>query len=1578
MKGKVMFSAKSYIRNVFTVACFIGLLGWCGSAMASPKIVSMTVTQTSPSPTLAGSNATYNVVVNYSTGAGFDGLLSQTNTLPAGVTVAFSPATLTIPKGTGSLTATMTVGVPAGLMTTNVGLCVLAAVDKQPWDNAGDCGASLSVVSTNPPSCSITGPAATNAFTAGIVYTDTTDAATPSFSWSITGNGAIAGATTNQSVTVNAGAVGSFDLTCLVIDLANGKSNTCSRTVTINKADPTVTTWPTASAITYGQTLADSTLTGGTASVLGTFTFTTPSTAPNAGTAAQSVTFTPDDTANYNTVVGSVNVTVNKATPTVTEWPTASAITFGQTLADSTLTGGTASVPGGFAFTTPTTAPNAGTAAQSVTFTPNDTANYNTVIGSADVTVNKATPSVTVWPSASAITYGQTLANSTLSGGSSTPTGTFTFTTPSTAPNAGTAAQSVTFTPDDTANFNTVVGSVDVTVNKANPSVTEWPAASAITYGQTLADSTLTGGTASVPGAFAFTTPATVPNAGTAAQSVTFTPNDTANYNTVIGSADVTVNKADPSVTTWPTASAITYGQTLADSTLSGGVATPDGNFAFTTPTTAPNAGTAAQSVTFTPNDTANYNTVVGSADVTVNKADPSVTTWPTASAITFGQTLADSTLSGGVATPDGNFAFTTPTTAPNVGTAAQSVTFTPNDTANYNTVVGSADVTVNKADPTVTTWPTASAITFGQTLADSTLSGGVATPDGNFAFTTPTTAPNVGTAPQSVTFTPNDTANYNTVTSTVDVTVNPVSGLVTTWPTATAITYGQTLADSTLSGGTASVPGTFNFTTPTTAPNAGTAPQSVTFTPDDTVNYSPEVGSVNVTVNKADPSVTTWPTASAITYGQTLADSTLSGGVATPDGNFAFTTPTTAPNAGTAAQSVTFTPNDTANYNTVVSTVNVTVNKADPSVTAWPTASSITNGQSLADSTLSGGTASVPGEFVFTTPTTIPGVGTSSQSVTFTPTDTANYNTVVGTVDVTVVSGNGAPVANDYTASVNEDATLDQAAPGGLSVVTDPDNDPLTAILVSSPTNGTLVLNSNGSFVYTPNANFNGTDTFTFKASDGTNESNVATATITVNAVADAPVAQPDTYATPQDTLLSVAVSGVLTNDSDADGDSITASVVDLPAHGTLTLNSNGSFEYQPTAGYNGYDVFTYVATDGDLQSETTTVTIAVGNVNTAPVANADSYEVAEDDELVIAAPGVLGNDVDAQDDALTASVVVPPAHGTLTLNPNGSFTYVPANNYNGPDSFTYKANDGEFDSNVATVNIAVTPVDGAGDIDLYSARASFKQSWTRTHSDRFQIKGRINPRGANENLAGATMLVTLNGVDLYTPIALDSHGFGVFKLGSVKVIARFNSKTGQYRYTITGTNLRPNLSFPNISRTDTTVLNVQVAIAGAGLDIPVVAAQLETGYTTKANKGTTGKFYYMYNRTLTGVFSLKRTKAKQLTAGTFDVRAQGYIENEGGSAVIPSGPLTIQIGGATYPVPQKNVKVLVQANGLYVKIRAKNLANTGIPLAGGSAPSIHDLPVQVIVPVTGGTQTFDTIIELKRNAPTSKSWKR
>jgi VCBS repeat-containing protein len=231
------------------------------------------------------------------------------------------------------------------------------------------------------------------------------------------------------------------------------------------------------------------------------------------------------------------------------------------------------------------------------------------------------------------------------------------------------------------------------------------------------------------------------------------------------------------------------------------------------------------------------------------------------------------------------------------------------------------------------------------------------------------------------------------------------------------------------------------------------------------------------------------------------------------------------------------------------------------------------------------------------------------------------------------------------------------------------------------------VTLNSNGSFNYTPIQGYRGPDSFTYKANDGTVESNVATVALTVSDTP--PVATNDSYGAVKNTALNIAAPGVLGNNTDADGDALTAIEVGGPSHGTLALNSNGSFIYTPIHGYSGPDSFTYKANDGTADSNVATVAIAV--TDTPPVASDHRYSVASGAVLDVSAPGVLGNDTDANGDALSAIEVAGPSHGTLALNADGSFSYTPAQGYGGPDSFAYKANDGTADSNVATVAITV-----------------------------------------------------------------------------------------------------------------------------------------------------------------------------------------------------------------------------------------------------------------------------------------------
>ncbi len=289
------------------------------------------------------------------------------------------------------------------------------------------------------------------------------------------------------------------------------------------------------------------------------------------------------------------------------------------------------------------------------------------------------------------------------------------------------------------------------------------------------------------------------------------------------------------------------------------------------------------------------------------------------------------------------------------------------------------------------------------------------------------------------------------------------------------------------------------------------------------------------------------------------------------------------------------------------------------------------------------------------------------------------------GHVTVTVVAVNDAPVAVDDTASTNEDTAVEILDSALLANDTDVDLDTLSLTEVSNATGGTVALAA-GTITFTPELNFNGTAGFDYTISDGT-ETDTAHVTVTVVAVNDAPVADDDSYTMDEDTVLN----GTLTA-SDVDNTVLTFTGSGNTAHGVVVINTNGTFTYTPAADYFGEDSFEFTVSDGEL-SDTGTITITITDVpdNAAPVAGDDAYEMDEDTVLNIAAPGVLNNDTDADEDPITAVLVAGPTNGTLTLNADGSFTYTPAPNFFGTDTFTYVANDGTSDSNVATVTLTV-----------------------------------------------------------------------------------------------------------------------------------------------------------------------------------------------------------------------------------------------------------------------------------------------
>ncbi|MDR0965534.1 MAG: tandem-95 repeat protein, partial [Myxococcales bacterium] len=349
-----------------------------------------------------------------------------------------------------------------------------------------------------------------------------------------------------------------------------------------------------------------------------------------------------------------------------------------------------------------------------------------------------------------------------------------------------------------------------------------------------------------------------------------------------------------------------------------------------------------------------------------------------------------------------------------------------------------------------------------------------------------------------------------------------------------------------------------------------------------------------------------------------------------------------------------------------------------------------------------------------------------------------------IATIDITVTPVNDAPVAQDDSVTTPEETPLTIQL-----MAMDVDGDSLTYSIVDHPSHGTVILNGSVA-TYTPAQDYNGSDTFTFKANDGAVDSNVATVSIVVTGINDVPVAQSDLVTTPEDSPLPIELMAM-----DADGDSLTYSIVDHPSHGTVILIGSVA-TYTPAQDYNGSDSFTFKVNDGTDDSNVATIDIMVTPVNDTPVAQADSLTTPEETPLPIQ---LMATDVEGN--ALIYSIVDHPSHGTVILNGSAA-TYAPAQDYNGPDSFTFKVNDETDDSNVATIDIMVTPINDAPIIILATREYTIEAGktitfdFTATDADGDALLGSLLPQenGAVQNQVGDQWSYSWTpAVDLVSP---------------------------------------------------------------------------------------------------------------------------------------------------------------------------------------------------------------------------------
>jgi len=401
-------------------------------------------------------------------------------------------------------------------------------------------------------------------------------------------------------------------------------------------------------------------------------------------------------------------------------------------------------------------------------------------------------------------------------------------------------------------------------------------------------------------------------------------------------------------------------------------------------------------------------------------------------------------------------------------------------------------------------------------------------------------------------------------------------------------------------------------------------------------------------------------------------------------------------------------------------------------------------------------------------------GTVTMNANGTYTYTPTANYNgsdqftykvcdcdgdCSTAMVTITITPVDDMPTAVNDVNSTNEDTPVSGNAASNDTPSGDGGNTWTLVGTNGGAVHGTVTMNTNGTYTYTPAANYNGSDVFSYKLCDADGDCSTATVTITINPVDDMPTAVNDVASTSEDTPVS---GNAASNDTPSGDGGNTWTLVGTnggAAHGTVTMNPNGTYTYTPAVNYNGTDVFTYKLCDGDNDCSTATVTITINPIDDAPTAVNDIASTNEDTPV---SGNAASNDTPSGDGGNTWSLVGTnggAAHGTVTMNTNGTYTYTPAANYNGTDVFTYKLCDGDNDCSTATVTITINPVDDAptavNDIASTNEDTPVSGNVSTNDTPSGDCANTWTLVGANGGAAHGTVTMNANGTYTYTPFA-------------------------------------------------------------------------------------------------------------------------------------------------------------------------------------------------------------------------------
>lgn len=517
----------------------------------------------------------------------------------------------------------------------------------------------------------------------------------------------------------------------------------------------------------------------------------------------------------------------------------------------------------------------------------------------------------------------------------------------------------------------------------------------------------------------------------------------------------------------------------------------------------------------------------------------------------------------------------------------------------------------------------------------------------------------------------------------------------------------------------------------------------------------------------------------------------------------------------------------------------------------------------------------------------------------------------------------NEAPATTHQTLTLAEDAALE----GTLSA-TDTNNDPLTFSLVAPPKHGVANVSASGSFTYTPAANFNGSDSFTFKANDGQVDSAEGVVALTVSPVNDAPVAPDGTLTTEED----IPGAGQLTA-SDLDGDSLTYTIVRNGSKGEVVISdaASGMFTYAPKSNENGQDSFVYRVSDGVLTADAT-VTVTITLVNDAPVAIDGALATEEE----TSASGQL-TATDPEGDSLTYSMVTNGAKGTakITNASTGTFTYVPAQNENGQDSFVYRVSDGKLSSE-AKVVVNITAVNDApfaeNDMQVTPEDTLVSGRFLGSDLDGDRLSYSIITNG---NKGKAAIVESAIGLFTYTPSANENGADTIVYQVSDGVLTAQASVS----VTIAPVNDAPTLS-PDVSQVES---GKQVSIAVLGNDSDIEKDTLVITSVTAPSHGQTsivnGEVSYTADVDFEGTDSFSYT----------------VTDGNGGSA---TETVTVTVVAPAVVTPTESLTYTWDYDTTAPGLAGFKLYMNGELLCETSNPSARTLTCQA--PVTDGVKVF------------------